>query len=200
LYYVSDNLLGQALANSVANKEDLLALPHTIRAMSDDSREPQIPITAIPTSLSGAEYIPFAGVTDDTENTKYQFTGKCKGPAMTILSGELALSTNLRNRLASGVQAVDHCIEAICTLRKPEKTWEEGRSGAMEGFRYLVPSLPRTKADPDDIEGWRQSLMGVEWSPVPLKCRMFKGASHAIGHFLGPSKLKSSFMCRVLCL
>ncbi|KAL8724147.1 MAG: hypothetical protein Q9166_008111 [cf. Caloplaca sp. 2 TL-2023] len=62
----------------------------------------KIPIIAIATTLSGAEYIPFAGVTDDADDVKYQFTGNSKGPAVIVLSETLALTVPVRTWLASG--------------------------------------------------------------------------------------------------
>ena len=153
-----------------------------------NTKPPQIPIIAIPTSLSGGEYIPFAGVTDDQDNTKYQFTGNCKGPALIILSGELATTTPVQTWLASGVRGVDHCVEALCTLQRPEKGWEEAEGAAIKGLQCLIPSLLRSRANPSESKSRHTAQLGVKYSLVPLKNRVFKGASHAIGHFLGPSR------------
>jgi alcohol dehydrogenase class IV len=169
-------------------KDQLLSLPHSMGADPGNTKPPLIPIIAIPTSLSGGEYIPFAGVTDDEDGTKYQFMGHIKGPALIILSGELATTTPVQTWLASGVRAVDHCIEALCTLRRPEKGWEEAEEAAIKGLQCMMPSLLRTKINPLDIMSRHTTQLGVKYSLVPLKNRVFKGASHAIGHFLGPSK------------
>lgn len=152
---------------------------------------PTIPIIAIATTLSGGEYVPFAGVTDDENGVKYQFTGNCKGPALIILSEKLALTVPAGIWLASGVRAIDHCIEALCTLKRPEKGWEEAEAAAIEGLRCLVPSLLATRNDVSDANCRRLAQLGVKHSLVPLKNRVFKGASHAIGHFLGPSESAS---------
>ena len=123
-----------ALANDVATKSQLLALPHAMGPDSGDTQPPRIPIIAIPTTLSGGEYIPFAGVTDGEDKTKYQFTGHCKRPALIILSGELATHTPLHTWLTSGVRSIDHCVEALCTLRQPEKRWEGSGGGFDQGL------------------------------------------------------------------
>ena len=159
--------------------------------LGGSTKPASIPIIAVATTLSGAEYVPFAGVTDDSNGVKYQFTGNCKGPALIILSETLALTVPVRTWLASGVRAVDHCIEALCTLKRPEKGWREAEAAAIEGIQCLVPSLLATAKDPSDAKSRRLAQLGVKPSLVPLKNRVFKGASHAIGHFLGPSESAS---------
>lgn len=159
--------------------------------LGGETKTASIPIISITTSLSGAEYVPFAGVTDDETGIKYQFTGNCKGPRLIILSEELAITVPVRIWLAAGVRAIDHCIEALCTLRRPTKGWEEAEEAAKKCLQVMIPSLLRTKRDPSDSESRREAQLGVRYSLVPLKNRVFKGASHAIGHFLGPSKMPS---------
>ena len=156
--------------------------------LGGNTNPPSIPIIAIVTTLSGGEYSPFAGVTDDEDGVKYQFSGNCKGPALVILSEALAMTVPIRAWLASGMRAIDHCIEGLCTLQRPEKGWEEAEGAAIEGIRCLVPSLLATRNDPSDAQSRRLAQLGVKYSMVPLKNRVFKGASHAIGHFLGPSE------------
>jgi len=105
-----------------------------------------------------------------------------------ILSGELATTTPVRTWLASGIRSVDHYVEALCTLRWPEKGWEEAKKASIGGLQCLIPSLIKTRANPSDVESRHTAQLGVKYSLVPLKNRVFKGVSHAIGHFLGPSK------------
>lgn len=180
------------MANDVKTKSQLLALPHAMAADPGDTKPSRIPIIAIPTSISGGEYIPFAGITDEENKTKYQFTGRCQGPALIILSGELAKDTPVRTWLASGVRSIDHCIEALCTLRRPEKGWEEAEEASIKCLQRLIPSLLKTKAEPLNIEARHNAQLVIRYSLVPLRNRVFKGASHAIGHFLGPSKKRAT--------
>lgn len=163
-----------------------------------ETKPPRIPIITIPTNLAGGEYIPFAGVTDDGDGTKYQIMGPIKGPALIILSGELAITTPVQTWLASGVRSVDHCVEALCTLRRPKTGWEEAEEVSIKGLQCLVPSLLKTKANPADVSSRHIAQLGVKYSLVPLKNHVFKGASHAIGHFLGPSKIEALERCKFL--
>lgn len=80
-------------------------------------------------------------------------------------------------------RAVDHCTEAICSLQGTPQSDED----AAAGLRLLVPGLLQCKKDPDDLEarfscqmGVIESMRAVNLSNVPM------GASHAIGHQLGP--------------
>lgn len=156
--------------------------------LGGDTQPSTIPIIAIATSLSGAEYVPFAGVTDEESGIKYQFTGNCMGPRLIILSDELSVTVPVTVWLAAGVRAIDHCVEALCTLLRPTKGWEEAEDAAIKGLQCMVPSLLNTRKNPSDKESRLVAQLGVKYSLVPLRNRVFKGASHAIGHFLGPSK------------
>ncbi|XPS74008.1 hypothetical protein M3J09_006136 [Ascochyta lentis] len=182
-------IMAYALANGVTDKSDLLSLPHVMGSklgLGGNTMPPAIPIIAVTTSLSGAEYIPFAGVTDDEDGIKYQFTGNCKGPSLIVISDELSVTVPVKPWLAAGVRAIDHCVEALCTLLRPAKGWEEAEEAAIMGLQCIAPSLLKTKKDPSDEKARRTAQLGVRHSMVPLKNRVFKGASHAIGHFLGP--------------
>lgn len=175
-----------------------MQLPYVIgteHRLGGKTKPPSIPIIAIITTLSGGEYSPFAGVTDNEDGVKYQFSGNCKGPALIILSETLALTVPVRIWLASGVRALDHCIEGLCTLQRPEKGWEEAETAAIKGIRYLVPSLLATRNDPSDAQSRRLAQIGAKYSLVLLKNRVYKGASHAIGHFLGPSESLNHPFC-----
>src|SRR3954453_4894335 len=112
--------------------------------LGGDTEPSVIPIISFTTSLSGAEYVPFAGVTDEENGVKYQFTGNCKGPSLIILSDELSVTVPVKVWLAAGVRAIDHCVEALCTLLRPAKGWEEAEDAAIQGLQCMVPSLLNT--------------------------------------------------------
>lgn len=105
------------------------------------------------------------------------------GPALVILDPELATTTPDSVWLSSGVRAIDHCVETLCSLQSNE----DADGTARLGLKRLIPGLLRCKENPADIDARLQCFlggrdaMGAATSGVPL------GASHGIGHQLGPA-------------
>jgi alcohol dehydrogenase class IV len=146
-------------------------------------KPPKIKQVAIPTSLSGGEYQSIAGVTrDDGSNRKLLFDPPTCNPALVVLDPELCKSTPERIWLSTGVRAIDHCIETLCSMQSNEK----GDAEAEKGLKKLVPSLIRTKKDSNDLDARFESMMGVIEAMSAVGSGVPLGASHAIGHQLGP--------------
>ena len=103
------------------------------------------------------------------------------GPRIIILDPTLTTTTPLHVWLSTGVRAVDHCVEALCSI--------EGRAGgeiAEKGLKRLLPGLLTTKEHPENLEARLACQLGaVDAISAPLN-RMPMGASHGIGHQLGP--------------
>ncbi len=146
-------------------------------------KKPVIRQVAIPTSLSGGEYQSIAGVTrDDGSNQKLLLTPPAMNPSLVVLDPGLVMTTPERIWLSTGVRATDHCVETLCSLKSNEKGDEE----AEKGLKRLVPSLVRTKHDPKDLDARFESMMGVIEAMSAVGSGVPLGASHAIGHQLGP--------------
>jgi alcohol dehydrogenase class IV len=142
----------------------------------------QIPIICIPTSLSGGEYSVYSGTTDDETHTKYQFCPPLKSPSLIILSGAVARTTPLDIWLQSGIRGVDHCVEALCSTISTE----EVDKSATKGLQCLIPGLLKTKNDPNDEDTRHECQLGIMYAMLPLHRLIPCGASHGIGHMLGP--------------
>lgn len=81
------------------------------------------------------------------------------------------------------MRAVDHCVEASCSLQSTHAS----EANAAKGLDLLVPGLLRTKADPSDLDARFNCQMGViEAMSVVFQHDVPMGASHGIGHQLGP--------------
>lgn len=152
-----------------------------------------MPFITIPTTLSGGEYSNVAGITDAVTKQKYQFIGGLRGPSLVILPADLTTHTPLNTWLASGVRGVDHCVEALCTLQRPgdPEVWDYVRAAQVTGLQCLVPGLLKTKTNPSDADSRQLAQLGAKYAMVSLNKRVPKGASHAIGHALGPSNIRS---------
>lgn len=83
--------------------------------------------------------------------------------------------------LSSGVRAIDHAVETLCSIDANEYT--DGTS--LQALRALSDGLRRVKANPNDLEGRLRCQMGAWLSMVGIVTGTRLGASHAIGHILG---------------
>ncbi|CAK1356566.1 hypothetical protein CB0940_12135 [Cercospora beticola] len=180
-------IIALALANNASTFSDLENL-HSGKDWSKkrpDLNEPTVPIISVPTSLSGGEYSFLGGGTHDTSQTKFGFGHPTKGPALVILDAKLTTTTPEHIWLQSGVRAVDHCVEGLCSLS--EKVSTESDESATRGLKLLVKGLLKCKADPQDLVARHECQMGViDAMGVVFQFGVPMGASHGIGHQLGP--------------
>lgn len=144
---------------------------------------PQLPVINIPTSLSGGEYSTIAGGTDTRNNHKALFTHCDMGADLVILDPAFSISTPERIWLSTGIRAVDHCVEGLCSLVKSDP---EADKGFVKGLNLLVPSLLTTKNDWDNEEATLKQMLGVVESMKGMSVGIPMGGSHGIGHRLGP--------------
>lgn len=171
-----------AVANDSTTLDALGSLVSDSPALKKSLLPASIPIICIPTSLSAGEYTPLVGITDDVTKHKHSFVHLSIGPRLVILSPELSTTTPLRIWLSSGVRAVDHCVEAICSTASTE----EGDANATTGLRKLIPGLLATKAEPQRLEHRMRCQLGAKDAISCGLMRIPLGASHGIGHQLGP--------------
>lgn len=176
----------QALANNVQTASDLATLA-TGPDQRVDVHAPTIPIISIPTSLSTGEYSDFAGATDDTTRRKHSFQAPTRGPQLVILDPDLATTTPPSIWLSTGIRAVDHCVETLCATTGKSETTD---AHAMHALELLVPGLLRCRHDPagHDRDARLQCQRGAVNAMATLTggSSVELGASHGIGHQLGP--------------
>jgi alcohol dehydrogenase class IV len=175
-------IIAWALTNDISTREDLATMWSASPTINKDLKPPTIRVIAIPTSLSGGEYQSIAGGTNDQTHEKCLFTPPARNPSLVILDPGLTTTTPSKVWLSSGVRAIDHCVETLCSLESNEK----GDTSAVKGLKILIPSLLRTKRDPNDLDARFQSQMGVIQAMDAVGSGVPMGASHAIGHQLGP--------------
>jgi len=156
-----------------------------------NARPCTIPTINIPTSLSAGEYNPMAGATDWRNHRKGSFKHLSMVAELVILDPALTVSTPQRVWLSSGMRSVDHCVEGLCSA-----VFRPGEGGTvdtakaekffMDGLLRLLPGLLATKARPEDIEARRSEMLGALDAMRGLLQGVTVGASHGIGHQLGP--------------
>ncbi|KAK0644637.1 hypothetical protein B0T16DRAFT_418012 [Cercophora newfieldiana] len=150
-----------------------------------------IPTINIPTSLSGGEYNPSGGATDLRNHRKSSFKHPSVVAELVILDPELTLSTPERVWLSSGMRSVDHCVEGLCSIAfrldgNENVDTAKAEGYFVEGLKRLLPGLLATKKTPGDLEARRTEMLGVLDAMRGMLLGVAVGASHGIGHQLGP--------------
>jgi maleylacetate reductase len=83
--------------------------------------------------------------------------------------------------LSTGIRAVDHCVEGICSAEA--NPFADAQ--ALHGLALLTRGLPRVKADPADLEARLDCQIGSWLSMGAIASGVPMGASHGIGYVLG---------------
>ena len=144
---------------------------------------PTTPLICIPTTLSGGEYSWYAGGTFPETGQKIIMGHPFCGPRLIINDPRLTTTTPEWVWISTGVRGIDHCVEAYCRLHVPDHDMD---LQAIEGFRLIVTNLLVTKQDWLDEAARLQCMEGVNKVVIMLKKNILPGASHGIGHQLGP--------------
>jgi maleylacetate reductase len=168
------------LANDVATIDDI----DRIRAGSDGAPRlvaPTVRQISVPTTIAGGEFSSIAGVTNEKTRVKEALRHPLLIPRATILDPWLSLHTPEWLFLSTGIRAVDHCVEGVCS----REAHPYGDAQALKGLAMLAQALPRVKADPKDIEARMDCQIGTWLSTGPLASGVPMGASHGIGYVLG---------------
>jgi alcohol dehydrogenase class IV len=134
---------------------------------------------AVPTTLSAAEFTPYAGVTG-RDQVKRRISGDQLAPREVFLDPEMTLATPTELWLSSGIKALDHAIESMLSPRHHPIT----DTLALEAVRRLFASLPACAGDPTAIEP-RGDAQVAAWMSLFSAGTSRGGLSHAIGHQLG---------------
>lgn len=138
-------------------------------------------MTAVPTTLSAAEFTSGAGITDMQRKVKLHFAHRKITPQAVILDPAATLETPMELMLSTGMRAMDHAVERWCSIR-PHPL---GDGLALQAMGMLAENLPAVKARPDDLEArlncqiaaWLTQVAGTALAP--------NGASHGVGYILG---------------
>jgi maleylacetate reductase len=139
------------------------------------------PMIAVPTTLSAAEFTPFAGVSDAARKVKEGYGHPDLAPSVVILDPAATLATPRALWLSTGMKAVDHAVEQLCN---PERA-PFADALAEEGLKRLARSLPLSAGG--DLEARLDCQFGMWLAISGASTGRGMGASHAIGHTLGGS-------------
>jgi maleylacetate reductase len=168
------------LANNVRSAEAMDALRVTGAGLPD-LKPPTVRQVSVPTTLSAGEFSGVAGVTDERTHVKEMLRHPLIIPAAVILDPALTVHTPEWLFLSTGIRAVDHCVEGLCSNEANPYTDAQ----ALRGLSLLTSGLSKVKADPTDLRARLDCQMGSWLSMGPLAAGVPMGASHGIGYVLG---------------
>ncbi|HYM02946.1 MAG TPA: iron-containing alcohol dehydrogenase [Stellaceae bacterium] len=142
---------------------------------------PKVRQVSVPTTLSGGEFSAIAGVTDERTKAKELLRHPRVMPSAVVLDPWLTRHTPEWLFLSTGIRAVDHCVEGVCS----NEANPFADAQALKGLALLARALPRVKADPADLAARLDCQMGTWLSMGPIAGGVPMGASHGIGYVLG---------------
>lgn len=144
-------------------------------------KAPTVRQISVPTTISGGEFSAISGVTDEHTKVKELLRHPRIMPATVILDPAVTRHTPEWLWLSTGVRAVDHCVEGICS----GEAHAYGDAQALKGLSLLASGLPRVKNNPADRDARLDCQLGTWLSMGPLSSGVPMGASHGIGYVLG---------------
>lgn len=145
------------------------------------AQSPSLRMIAVPTTLSAAEFTSIAGITDLSRGIKSIFSHPYIIPKTVVLDPAATLHTPDRLFLGSGIRAVDHCVETLCS----NAPTSFGDATAQEGLQLLASGLRAVKANPADTPARLGCQLGAWLAISGSASGVPTGASHAIGRVLG---------------
>ncbi|WP_439401747.1 iron-containing alcohol dehydrogenase [Bradyrhizobium sp. DASA03068] len=151
------------------------------KGVAPEMKAPTVRQVSVPTTIAGGEFSSIAGVTDRATQVKQMLRHPLTVPRATILDPAITVHTPEWLFLSTGIRAVDHCVEAICS----RETHPYADAQAVKGLAMLADALPRVKADPSDLDARMDAQIGTWLSMGALAAGVPMGASHGIGYVLG---------------
>lgn len=143
-------------------------------------RMPPCRQVAVPTTLSGAEFSDLGGCTDTRFGTKHGFTGDYIGAAAVILDPQITVHTPDRLWLSTGIRAIDHAVEALCSVNAQPLI----DATSVRALALLSRSLRAYSRDKNNLEARLDGQLGAWLAAMSIR-RAEYGASHGMGHALG---------------
>jgi maleylacetate reductase len=148
----------------------------TVRPPADAIR-----MISVSTTLSAAEFTPYAGITEARTHTKQTFAHRLLAPRVVVLDPAATLATPAWLLSCTGIRSVDHAVESYCSLSANPAS--EGLS--LHGLGLLTRALPAILARPDDLAPRMQAQFGMWQAIAATVSGTGTGASHGIGYVLG---------------
>lgn len=141
-------------------------------------RQQKIPLIAIPTTLSAAEVVGAAAYVDG--DARYVIVDSGLLPKTVICDPTFAASTPRDVFVATGTNAIAHCVEAICSIRS--QPISDGL--AIGALRTLAKALLDYVENAGDLRAVQQAQIGACMSGLAYT-NTWLGIAHALCQALG---------------
>jgi maleylacetate reductase len=168
------------LANDVRSVEGIDAI-RAVKGVLPPIKAPTVRQISVPTTIAGGEFTSISGVTNSRTKVKEMLRHELAIPRAVILDPAMSVHTPEWLFLSTGIRAVDHCVEGICS----REAHPYADAQAVKGLAMLTSGLARVKADKNDLEARMDCQIGTWLSTGPLAAGVPMGASHGIGYVLG---------------
>ncbi|HEX2635347.1 MAG TPA: iron-containing alcohol dehydrogenase [Bradyrhizobium sp.] len=168
------------LANDVRSVEDVDKI-RAAKGVAPAMNAPKVRQISVPTTIAGGEFSAMAGVTNARTRVKEMLRHELVIPRAAILDPAITVHTPEWLWLSTGIRAVDHCVEGLCS----REAHPYADAQALKGLSMLAQGLPRVKAIPADLDARLDCQIGTWLSMGPLAAGVPMGASHGIGYVLG---------------
>ncbi len=168
------------LANDIGTVDGIDQI-RAVKAVAPPMTAPKVRQISVPTTIAGGEFSAIAGVTNAATKVKEMLRHHLVTPRAVILDPAITVHTPEWLWLSTGIRAVDHCVEGICS----HEAHPYADAQALKGLSMLAEGLPRVKADGRDLDARMDCQIGTWLSMGPLASGVPMGASHGIGYVLG---------------
>lgn len=140
----------------------------------------RVRLIAVPTTLSGAEFTAMAGLSR-ADGRKQRLADEALGPQTIVLDPAAALQTPARLWASTGVRALDHAVETVCS----DQCDVLSEAMALHALPLLAGGLQAAAADATDLHARLQGQIGMWFACTGPAAGVPMGVSHGIGHILG---------------
>lgn len=174
--------MAKAVASSV--EEMRAAHPAHPAWAAYPTRQPLVPVIAIPTTYAGSEMTPVYGITHAGEHGPRKVTVNDPKitPKLVIYDPELTLGLPAALTASTGINALAHCIEALYSLkRNPLST-----AAATEGVGHIARALLECYQHGNNLPARSEMLLGSHLAGLSL-ASVSMGLHHGLCHVLGGS-------------
>jgi maleylacetate reductase len=168
------------LANDVRSVDGIDAI-RAVKGVPPSMQPPSVRQISVPTTIAGGEFTALAGVTNTRTKVKELLRHDLAMPRVVILDPAITVHTPEWLFLSTGIRAVDHCVEGLCS----REAHPYADAQALKGLSMLTEGLARVKADAGDLDARMDCQIGTWLSTGPLAAGVPMGASHGIGYVLG---------------
>src|SRR5688572_27448029 len=139
-----------------------------------------LPLAAVATTYSGSEMTAVWGNSDGT--VKRTFRNTEVAPRLVLYDPLLTYGLSREVTVASGMNAIAHCVEAEYAPERGPVT----SAFALEGLRHLAGSLPIVAESPHDAAARYDALLGSHYAGRALDMTSM-GLEHKLAHIMGGS-------------